>query len=86
MKNLNKIPLTVLTAAILIMLLGTQGFAQYKSDPPQFKVKLDFNRWHDYDELKADIMKLVKAYPKFLKYRLIDLSRIMPKITNSNPG
>lgn len=34
---------------------------------PQFKVRLDFNRWHDVAELKANFEKLEKAWPKFLK-------------------
>jgi len=33
-----------------------------------YKVKLDFNRWHDVAELQADLRALEKAYPKFLKY------------------
>ena len=33
-----------------------------------FKVKLDFNRWHDVAELQADMRTLEKAHPKFLKY------------------
>ncbi|MDO8836829.1 MAG: M14 family metallopeptidase, partial [Vicinamibacterales bacterium] len=33
-----------------------------------FKVKLDFNRWHDTAELYASMKTLEKAYPKFLKY------------------
>jgi len=33
-----------------------------------YKVKLDFNRWHDVAELQADLRTLEKAYPKFLKY------------------
>src|SRR5512138_1486503 len=33
-----------------------------------YKVKLDFNRWHDVAELQADMRALEKAYPKFLKY------------------
>jgi hypothetical protein len=33
-----------------------------------YKVKLDFNRWHDVAELQADMRTLEKAYPKFLKY------------------
>ena len=35
---------------------------------PQFKVRLDFNRWHDHAELKSDFQRLEKAWPKFLKY------------------
>jgi hypothetical protein len=41
-------------------------------EPPSseraYKVKLDFNRWHDVAELQADLRALEKAYPKFLKY------------------
>jgi hypothetical protein len=33
-----------------------------------YKVKLDFNRWHDVAELQADLRTLEKAYPKYLKY------------------
>lgn len=33
-----------------------------------YKVRLDFNRWHDVAELQADLRTLEKAYPKFLKY------------------
>jgi hypothetical protein len=35
---------------------------------PQFKVKLDFNRWHDCAEIKSDLLRMEKAWPKFLKY------------------
>ena len=43
------------------------------SEPP-FKVRLDFNRWHDTDEIKADLQRLQKAWPKFLKYSSIGRS------------
>ena len=33
-----------------------------------YKVKLEFNRWHDVAEIQADLKTLEKAYPKFLKY------------------
>jgi hypothetical protein len=33
-----------------------------------YKVKLEFNRWHDVAELQADLRSLEKAYPKFLKH------------------
>ncbi len=43
-----------------------------QKEPPSnertYKVKLDFNRWHDVAELQADLRTLEKAYPKFLKY------------------
>ncbi len=52
---------------------STQPAAQaVKQDPPGaehgFRVRLDFNRWHDVAELQADLRTLEKAYPKFLKY------------------
>jgi hypothetical protein len=43
-------------------------WAKNPSSERAFKVKLDFNRWHDVAELQADLRTLEKAYPKFLKY------------------
>jgi len=43
-------------------------WAKGPSSERAFKVKLDFNRWHDVAELQADLRTLEKAYPKFLKY------------------
>ena len=59
----------VIIVAVLLA-VGTNGpvFAQEGSDD-HFKVKLDFNRWHDYDELRTDLLTLEKAWPKFLKYQ-----------------
>lgn len=60
---------------------------QQASDAP-YKVKLDFNRWHDYDELKADLLTLEQAYPKFLKYESLGQSqdgRDMMLMTINNP-
>ena len=43
------------------------AFSQkYASDPP-FKVKIDFNRWHDVHELWDDMKRLEEAFPTFLK-------------------
>ncbi|MBM3789893.1 MAG: peptidase M14, partial [Acidobacteria bacterium] len=59
-----------------------------KASDPQFKVKIDFNRWHDVDELKADMLRLEKAFPKFLKYSSIGKSfegRDMMLMTINNP-
>ena len=53
-----------------------------------FKVKLDFNRWHDTAELIADLKTLEKAYPKFLKYAPIGKSyegRDIPLLIINNP-
>jgi hypothetical protein len=46
---------------------GTAASGQVSSER-NFKVRLDFNRWHDTAEVKAAMLKLEKAYPKFLKY------------------
>jgi len=69
------------------MMGGGVALAQQASDPP-FKVKIDFNRWHDYDELKADLLRLEEAFPKFLKYSSIGKSfegRDMMLMTINNP-
>src|SRR5687767_15632281 len=55
---------------------------------PQFKVRLDFNRWHDVAELKSDFEKLEKAFPKFLKMSSLGKShggRDIILITVNNP-
>jgi hypothetical protein len=57
------------------------------SDPP-FKVRIDFNRWHDYAELKEDLLRLEKAWPKFLTYSSIGTSygkRDIMLMTINNP-
>jgi hypothetical protein len=55
---------------------------------PQFKVRIDFNRWHDYAELKEDLLRLEKAWPKFLTYSSIGTSygkRDIMLMTINNP-
>jgi hypothetical protein len=57
-------------AGLVLALLsygGTAASGQVSSER-NFKVRLDFNRWHDTAEVKAAMLKLEKAYPKFLKY------------------
>ena len=44
--------------------LRSAASAQSGSDP-HFKVRLDFNRWHDVAELKADFEKLEAAFGQF---------------------
>ncbi len=39
-----------------------------------YKVRLDFDRWHDVAELQADMKTLEKAYPKFVKYIVLGKS------------
>jgi hypothetical protein len=55
---------------------------------PQFKVKLDFDRWHDCAEIKSDLLRMEKAWPKFLKYSSVGKSydgKDMMCMTINNP-
>jgi len=73
--------------AVLLALASPAGFGQKASDPP-FKVRLDFDRWHDIPELYADFQKLQTAYPKFLKFQSIGKSyegRDLMVLTINNP-
>ncbi len=61
--------------------------AQSGSDP-EHRVTIDFNRWHDYDEIKEDLLRLEDAYPRFLKYESVGTSyggRDMMLMTINNP-
>jgi len=65
--------------------------AQEYSSDPQFKVKIDFNRWHDVHELYDDMRKLEKAFPDFLtmesigkSYKGLDI--MLMKINNPATG
>ncbi len=71
--RLTKVARGLAIAAILATGISSAALGQKASDP-QFKVKLDFNRWRDYEELKADMLRLEKAFPKFLKYSSIGKS------------
>ncbi len=77
------IPAICLAAAIAPTALG-----QKNGSDPQFKIRLDFNRWHDCDEIKSDLLRLEKAFPKFLKYSSLGKSfegRDMMLMTINNP-
>lgn len=55
---------------------------------PQFKIKLDFNRWHDCAEIKSDLQRMEKVWPKFLKYSSVGksyLGKDMMCMTINNP-
>ena len=83
-----KILSLVLAAAAGLALTATFAPAQKASDPA-FKVKLDFNRWHDVGELAADMKKLQAAFPKFLKLESIGKSfdgRDLMLMTINNPA
>jgi len=77
-------------AAVLLTLAAAPAFAQKASDPP-FKVKLDFDRWHDVPELYADMKKLADAYPKFCRLESIGKTHegrdiMLMKINNPETG
>jgi hypothetical protein len=45
-----------------------------KASDPAFKVKLEFNRWHDVPELYADMRRIADAFPKFCRIQSIGKS------------
>ena len=88
---------TLLIFATAFVSLATIGSAQTPApgtrsgSDPQFKVRLDFNRWHDTDEIKSDLLRLEKAWPKFLKYSSLGKShggrdRMLMTINNPDTG
>jgi hypothetical protein len=83
-----KILSLVLASAASFLLAASSAPAQKASDPA-FKVKLDFNRWHDTNELYADMRTLQAAFPKFLKLESIGKShdgRDLMVMTINNPA
>ncbi|MCK5821707.1 MAG: hypothetical protein KAH17_07470 [Bacteroidales bacterium] len=85
-----------LLASSVLLLLAMIGLPQvlngqtYASDPA-FKVKLDFNRWHDVHELYDDMARLEKAFPEFLEMESIGksyngLDIMVMKINNPKTG
>ena len=78
----------VLASAAGLILTAAFSPAQKASDPA-FKVKLDFNRWHDTNELTADMKRLQAAFPKFLKLESIGKcydGRDLMVMTINNPA
>ena len=73
MKTLKKTLAGFVSFGVILALASSVSFMQKASDP-QFKVKIDFNRWHDTHELYADMGRLAKAFPKFLKLQSIGKS------------
>jgi hypothetical protein len=86
---------TCLAVASLAPAVMGQKVTDYKAidqkssgSDPQFKVKLDFNRWHDCAEIKSDLLRMEKAWPKFLKYSSVGKSydgKDMMLMTIHNP-
>lgn len=65
-----------------------KDWTQAPSSERPFRVRLDFNRWHDVAELQADMKTLEKTYPKFLKYIVLGKSyagRDIAGIVVNNP-
>ena len=78
---------TVAVMGALCVATGARAVRAQGSDPAH-KVRLDFNRWHDTEALKQDLLTLEKAYPKFLKYSSMGKSyegRDMMLMTINNP-
>ncbi len=79
-------------AGLVLMALAATGTALAAQRPaladPPFKVKIDFNRWHDVPELYADMARLARAWPKFLSLSSIGKSyrgRDLMLMTINNP-
>jgi hypothetical protein len=99
MTNTSRFAVLALTAS-LVVLPASMGAEQApragatspaSGSDPQFKVRLDFNRWHDVAELKSDFEKLEKAFPKYLKLSSIGKSHggrdlILMTINNPDTG
>lgn len=69
-KKMKTIYKTLASASVIILIMtfaSPLSYAQDYASDPQFKVKIDFNRWHDVDELWDDMKRLEKAFPDKLK-------------------
>ena len=77
----------ILLLAVVLVLIPQGGLTQKNPTPP-FKVKVDFNRWHDTNELYADMKRLAAAFPKFVKVGSIGTTvtgRDIMLVTVNNP-
>jgi hypothetical protein len=99
MTNTSRFAVLALTASLVVLpaSMGAEQAPRAGATPPasgsdpQFKVRLDFNRWHDVAELKSDFEKLEKAFPKYLKLSSIGKSHggrdlILMTINNPDTG
>lgn len=87
MKKFHKTLLGIVTIAFVLAFVSSVSYSQKASDP-QFRIKLDFNRWHDVPELYSDLERLEKVFPKFLKLQSIGKSyegRDIMLMTINNP-
>jgi len=87
MKTLGTIAKAGLVLFAVLALLPQGALTQKASDPP-FKVKIDFDRWHDTNEIYADMRRMEQAWPKFVKVNTIGRSyegREIIAVTINNP-
>lgn len=73
---------------LAVLALAPLSAQAQKASDPQHKLRLDWNRWHDVDELKADQLLMEKTWPKFLKVTSIGKSaagRDITMTTINNP-
>ena len=73
-KTIYKTLISALAVMLFITITAPVSFAQDYASDPQFKVKIDFNRWHDVNELWDDMRRLEKAFPDFLKMKSVGKS------------
>ena len=66
MKTLYKTLACTIVILMVMTILPSRSIAQDYASDPQFRVKIDFNRWHDIDELWYDMKRLQSAFPEFL--------------------
>ncbi len=91
MKKITKYIIGLTLIIIGISLCPTGAVSQNYASDPQFKVKIDFNRWHDVPELYDDMRRLEKAFPEFLTLESIGksyngLDIMVMKINNPKTG
>ncbi|MFC1551930.1 M14 family metallopeptidase [Candidatus Latescibacterota bacterium] len=90
MKIYNKITLIILIVMLNCGLFPESPAAQKSSDP-QFRVNIDFNRWHDLAELYGDMKRLEKEWPEYLTLNSIGKSHdgndiMMMTVNNPDTG
>ena len=71
-----------------VLALLPQGALTQKASDPPFKVKIDFDRWHDTNEIYADMRRMEQAWPKFVKVNTVGRSyegREIIAVTINNP-
>lgn len=73
-KTIHKTLACTFVIIAMMTFVSPLSHAQKSASDPQFKVKIDFNRWHDVNELWDDMERLEKAFPKYLKLKSVGKS------------